>query len=335
VRAWLLRQPQRVEQGDPLELAEIEEPHAGPGEIRLAVSVCGICHTDLHTVEGELVPPQLPIIPGHQVVGVVDEVGPGVTGIQPGERRGVYWLHQACGGCAPCRRGDENLCANPRFTGLHAHGGYAEKIVVPAEYTVPIAAVFSDREAAPLLCAGIIGYRSLRLSELKPGERLALFGFGASAHLVIQVARHWGCDVVVYTRSEEHQRHARELGASWAGRAGEKAPLADRAITFAPAGWLVPYALEAVRPGGTVAINAVYMSDIPSFPYTLLYGERTLRSVANVTRRDAEEFMQLAAEISIRTETVLYPFSDANRALRDLKQARIKGAGVLQVRPVN
>ncbi len=330
LRAWLLREPCRLEEGDPLEYVEVEDPQPGPGEIRLSVRACGVCHTDLHTVEGELEPPRLPVIPGHEVVGVVDEVGPGVEGITIGERRGVYWLHEACGECEPCRRGDENLCESPRFTGLHANGGYAEKIVVPARYTVPIPAVFDDHEAAPLLCAGIIGYRSLRLSELQPGERLALFGFGASAHLVLQVARHWGCEVVVYTRSEEHQRHALELGALWAGPPGQDIPLqADRAITFAPAGWIVPHALRAVRPGGTVALNAIYMTDIPSIPYSLLYRERTLRSVANVTRRDAVEFMEVAGEIPLRAHTVLYPFEEANQALRDVKGSVIKGAAVL------
>ena len=334
LRVWLLREPCCLEEGDPLEYVEVEDPHAGPGEIRLSVRACGVCHTDLHTVEGELALPRTPVIPGHEVVGVVDEVGPGVEGIAIGERRGVYWLHEACQECDPCRRGAENLCENPRFTGLHANGGYAEKIVVPARYTVPIPAVFDDHEAAPLLCAGIIGYRSLRLSELQPGERLALFGFGASAHLVLQVARHWGCEVVVYTRSEDHQRHALELGALWAGPPGQDIPLlADRAITFAPAGWIVPHALRAVRPGGTVALNAIYMTDIPSLPYSLLYGERTLRSVANVTRQDAAEFMKVAGEIPLRTHTVLYPFERANQALRDVKRSAVKGAAVLVVAP--
>jgi len=330
MRAWLLRNPQDVDKGEPLRLEDIEEPHAGPGQVRLRILACGVCHTDLHTVEGELDLPSLPIIPGHEVVGVVDEIGEGVEGIEPGDRRGAYWLHEACGECEPCRRGEENLCESPRFTGLHANGGYAEWMVVPARYTVPIPDMFGDVEAAPLLCAGIIGYRSLRLSDLQPGESLALFGFGASAHVVIQVARYWDCEVLVYTRSREHQEHALELGARWAGPPYDKIPaLADRAITFAPVGEIVPAALRAVRPAGTVAINAVYMTDIPSFPYDLIYGERTLRSVANVTRQDAVEFMQLAPEIPVETTTVPYPFEEAHQALRDMKHSRINGAAVL------
>jgi len=346
VRAWLLHRPADVA-GQPLVLAESPEPRPGPGQVRLRIEACGVCRTDLHTVEGDLDLPVLPIVPGHQVVGVVDAVGAGVEGVRRGERRGVYWLYQACGRCGPCRRGEENLCERPEFTGLHRNGGYAEAIVAPAAFTVPIPDTFSAVEAAPLLCAGVIGYRSLRLSRLRRGERLALFGFGASAHLVIQVARYWGCDVVVYTRSPAHQRLARTLGATWAGPAplGPGAsgaepvapsqpggpPEADRAIIFAPAGELVPAALRAVRPGGTVAINAIHMTDIPSFPYRLIYGERTLLSVANVTRRDAEEFMRLAAEIPVRTEVRVYPFSEANLALRDLKSGAVGGAAVLAV----
>ncbi|MFS8641240.1 MAG: SDR family oxidoreductase [Symbiobacteriaceae bacterium] len=213
MKAWQLHRPAAAT-GEPLGLAEVPEPEPGPGEIRLRVRACGVCLTDVHTVEGDLIPPAYPVVPGHQVVGIVDAVGPGVEGVRPGERRGAFWLHRACGRCPACRRGDENLCPDAAFTGLHVPGGYAEAMVVPAAYTVPIPAAFSDAEAAPLLCAGIIGYRALRLSGLQPGERLALFGFGSSAHLVIQVARHQGCEVVVYTRSEGHRRLARELGPS-------------------------------------------------------------------------------------------------------------------------
>ena len=355
MRAWLLERPGVLPHAR-LRLGERPLPEPGPGEVRLVVRACGVCHTDLHTVEGELSPSLQPITPGHQVIGIVDAVGPGVTGIRLGERRGVFWLHRACGRCDACRRGDENLCPDAAFTGLDAHGGYAEAMVAPAAYTVPIPAGFSDAEAAPLLCAGVIGYRALRLSELKPGECLALFGFGASAHLVLQVARHWGCQVIVYTRGESRRRLARELGAVWAGGAeilsdaatgrpspappaqpsappgrSSLPPVADRAIIFAPAGELVPLALRAVRPGGTVAINAVHMSDIPSFPYRLLHGERTLRSVAHVTRADAEEFLRLAATIPIRVRTQVYPFSAADRALADLKAGAVDGAAVLQV----
>lgn len=338
----------------PLELADVPEPQPGPGEVRLRVRACGVCRTDLHTVEGDLELPVLPITPGHQVVGVVDAVGPGVDAALLGERRGVTWLWRACGTCPACRRGEENLCEGPLFTGLHRAGGYAEAMVVPAATTVPIPDAFGDVDAAPLLCAGVIGYRALRLSDLRPGERLALFGFGASAHLVIQVARHWGCEVVVYTRGAERQRLARELGAAWAGPApapgspsrgggavedpwrpaAEPAPgPADRAIIFAPAGDVVPSALAAVRPGGTVAVNAVHMTDIPQFPYRLLHGERTLRSVAHVTRRDARDFLRLAADVPVRAAIDVYPFADANRALRDLKAGAVRGAAVLAVAP--
>lgn len=362
MKAWLLHGPAAAT-AEPLRLADVPEPEPGPGEIRLRVRACGVCLTDVHTVEGDLVPPAYPIVPGHQVVGIVDAVGPGVEGVRPGERRGAFWLHRACGRCPACRRGEENLCPEAAFTGLHVPGGYAEAMVVPAAYTVPIPESFSDAEAAPLLCAGVIGYRALRLSGLEPGERLALLGFGSSAHLVIQVARHRGCQVAVYTRSEGHRRLARELGACWAGGAevlagharreepggggsgavgrtggggaaaegtGEGTPpLCDRAIVFAPAGELVPLALRAVRPGGTVVINAVHMSDIPSFPYRLLHGERTLRSVAHVTRRDAEEFLRLAAEIPVRVKVRPYKFDEANRAIRDVKRSAVDGAAVL------
>lgn len=347
MRAWVIERPDRVE-GPPLRLVERPLPEPGPGEVRLAVRACGVCRTDLHEVEGELLPPALPMTPGHQVIGIVDALGPGVEGVAPGERRGVFWLHWACGECPACRRGEENLCARALFTGLDRHGGYAEAIVVPAAFAIPIPESFSDEEAAPLLCAGTIGYRALRLSEARPGERLALFGFGASAHLAIQVACHQGCEVVVYTRSPSHQELARRLGAAWAGawpQPGETLPeghcapweveppagQADRAIVFAPAGGLVPVALRAVRPGGTVAVNAVHMSDVPSFPYRLLHGERTLRSVAHVTRRDAEEFLHLAAAVHARVETRTYPFEGAPDALRDLKESAVEGAAVLRI----
>lgn len=353
MKAWQLHAPVVASAG-PLRLEEVPEPKPGPGEVRLRVRACGVCLTDVHMVEGDLVPPAYPVIPGHQVVGVVDALGPGVEGVRLGERRGAFWLHRACGRCAACRRGDENLCPHAAFTGLHVPGGYAEAMVVPAAYTVPIPEVFADVEAAPLLCAGVIGYRALRLSGLRPGERLALFGFGSSAHLVLQVARHLGCEVVVYTRGEGHRRLARVLGAVWAGGAevleetdaqgerglggrvhdeGDGPPLCDRAIIFAPAGYLVPLALRAVRPGGTVTINAVHMSDIPSFPYRLLHGERVLRSVAHVTRRDAEEFMRLAAEIPVRVTVRPYRFEEANRALVDVKQSAVDGSAVLVVSP--
>ncbi|WP_231699448.1 zinc-dependent alcohol dehydrogenase family protein [Limnochorda pilosa] len=323
--------------GQPLRSAERPMPEPGPGEVRVRVEVCGLCHTDLHTVEGELELPRLPVTPGHQVVGRVDAVGPGVpTGgsLARGTRVGVPWLYEACGRCDACRRGEENLCPSARFTGLHVDGGCAEYLVAPADFVVPIPDGFTPEEAAPLLCAGIIGYRSLRVAGLVPGERLGLYGFGASAHLALQVARHWECPVYVFSRSEEHRALARELGAVWAGPASERPPaVLDRSVLFAPVGDLIPQALAHLRPGGTLAVNAVHLDRIPAFPYSLLYGERTLRSVANATRRDAFEFLELAARIPIRPHVRVYPFEAAPAALDDLKAARIQGAGVLRVSP--
>jgi propanol-preferring alcohol dehydrogenase len=331
VKAMILREPKPVEQ-NPLALAELPLPEPAPGQVRLRVRACGVCHTDLHLVEGEIALPRLPIVPGHQIVGQVDALGEGVSRYALGDRVGVPWLYSTCGVCAYCRRGLENLCDNARFTGQHADGGFAESMVVPADFAYPIPAGFPDEQAAPLLCAGVIGYRSLRLSEIEPGGRLGLYGFGASAHVTIQVARHWGCEVYVFTRGEEHQRHALELGAAWAGQAQETPPAPlDSAITFAPAGWLVPHVLRALRKGGTLAINAIHMSPIPELPYDLLYGERTLRSVANATRKDAVDLLRLAAEIPIHTDVELYPLAEANAVLQRLKRGKVRGAAVLRI----
>lgn len=316
----------------PLVLTELAAPFAGPGEVRLRVQACGVCHTDLHIVEGELALPRLPLVPGHQIVGVVDQVGEGVTDWQIGQRAGLPWLRSACGHCQFCRAGLENLCPDIRFNGFHADGGFAETVVAPAEFTYRLPAGFDDVQAAPLLCAGVIGYRALRLSEIRPGGRLGLYGFGASAHVSIQVARHWGCQVYVFTRSEEHRQHARALGAAWAGDAGDETPeLLDSAVIFAPAGWIVPEALRALRPGGTVACAGIHMSAIPQMPYDLLYGERTLRSVANSTRRDVEELLQLAATIPIHSDAEVYPLDAANDALARVKRSEVRGAAVLQI----
>jgi alcohol dehydrogenase, propanol-preferring len=296
------------------------------------VRVCGVCHTDLHTVEGDIHPPHLPITPGHQVVGVLDALGPGVENRNLGERVGVPWLYSACGSCDFCRRGQENLCPQARFSGFHHDGGYAEYMLADARYVLPLPPEIDDEQAAPLLCAGIIGYRSLRQAGLSPGERLGLVGFGASAHLAIQVARHWGCPVDVFTRSTEHRRHALALGAAWAGGIEQDSPAAlDRAIIFAPSGKLVPLVLEKLRAGGTLAINAIYMSPIPEMPYHLVYGERTLRSVANATYQDGVEFLKLAAEVPVRAEIRPFPLRQANQALLDLKRSRINGEAVLVV----
>ena len=320
-------------EGAPLELVEVPRSDPGRGEIRLQITVCGLCHTDLHTVEGELPLPRLPLIPGHQVVGVVDARGSGTTRFREGERVGVPWLYETCGTCAFCRRGDENLCDRARFTGYHVDGGYAQALLVPEAFAYRLPEAVADHLAAPLLCAGIIGYRALRLSEVKPGERLGLFGFGASAHIAIQVARHWKCEVLVFTRSSAHQALARELGAAWVGSAEESPPEPlDRAILFAPAGRLVRDALRALRKGGTLAIAAIYLDPIPELDYgALLYGERTIRSVTASTRRDGEELLALAGEIPIRTEVECFPLEAANEALTRLKRSQIKGAGVLQI----
>ena len=323
---------------NPLDMVDTAVPDPAPGQIRIQVSICGVCHTDLQTVEGDLDLPRLPIIPGHQVVGVVDKVGDGrIAAVrdgryQIGDRVGVAWLNWACGRCDYCRRGLENLCPDAKFTGLHANGGYAEFMVVDEQFAYPIPEQFSDAQAAPLLCAGVIGYRSLRLSGIRPGQKLGLYGFGASAHLVIQVARHWDCQVYVFTRSPEHRQHALDLGAAWVGQAEDEPPVKlDASITFAPAGRLIPLALGHLRPGSTLAINAIHMSPIPEMPYNLLWGERVLRSVANVTRQDAAEFLPLAAQIAIKSDVELYPLTEANSVLQRLKASEIKGAAALSI----
>jgi propanol-preferring alcohol dehydrogenase len=316
-----------------LKPVDLPIPQPGAGQVRLKVLDCGVCHTDLHTVEGEIHPPSLPITPGHQVVGSVDALGQGVEGrVKLGDRVGVPWLHFACGECEFCQRGLENLCPNAQFTGFHVDGGYAGYMLARAKYILPLPVELSDERIAPLLCAGVVGYRSLRLSDVQPGERLGLVGFGASAHLCIQVARYWGCEVYVFTRSPEHRRHAEELGAAWTGGAEDKPPKSlDRAIIFAPSGKMVPPILEKLRPGGTLAVNAIHTSPIPEMPYTLIYGERTLRSVANATYRDGVEFLELAAKIPISTTITLYNLADANQALLDMKHSRINGEAVLKV----
>lgn len=331
MQAMVLHQTRPVEE-NPLQAEEVPTPEPGPGQIRLRLRVCGVCHTDLHTVEGDLELPRTPLIPGHQLVGVVDRLGEGVTRFAVGDRVGVAWLNWSCGECEFCRQGLENLCQRARFTGLQADGGYAQYAVVDQGFAYPIPDRFADAEAAPLLCAGIVGYRALRLSQIRPGERLGLYGFGASAHLVIQVARHWDCQVYVFTRSQEHRELARQLGAAWAGRAEEQPPApCHSSIIFAPAGHIVPLALQHLRPGGTVAINAIHMSPIPQMDYQLIYGERTLRSVTNFTRQDATDFLQLAASIPIQVQAETFPLHEANRALQRLKASQIQGAAVLAI----
>ena len=331
MKAMVLPGPAPIEQS-PLQLTELPQPQPGAGQIRIRVRVCGVCHTDLHTVEGELALPRLPLVPGHQIVGTVDVLGEGVTRFRIGDRVGVAWLHQSCGECEYCRRGDENLCESGRFTGLDVDGGYAEYTLAPAAFAYPIPDIFSDEEASPLLCAGIIGYRALRLSEVQPGQRLGLYGFGASAHIAIQIARHWDCQVYVFTRSQSHRQLARTLGAVWAGDArDDPGPRMHSSITFAPVGWIVPQALRVLDKGGTLAINAIHMSPIPEMPYQLIYHERTVRSVANSTRQDAEELLHIAAEIPIKTEVNTFPLEEANQVLQALKASQIDGAAALRL----
>jgi len=314
----------------PLLLADVPLPEPGPGEVRLKIRACGVCHTDLHIVEGDLPLVRTPTIPGHQIVGVVDARGEGATRHQIGDRLGVPWLNHTCGTCRYCRAGKENLCPNIRFTGLHADGGFAEYIIVHQDFAYPLPDAFRDEEAAPLLCAGVVGYRALRRSEVQPGQRLGLYGFGASAHLIIQIARHWNCEVFVFTRSQHHRRLARSLGAAWVGGA-EDDPGArmDSSIIFAPAGELVPAALRVLDWGGTLALGGIHMSDIPSMPYHLLWHERTIRSVANSTRQDVLDFLRVAAEVPVRTEIEIFPLEAANEVLQRLKQSQIHGAAVL------
>jgi len=298
--------------------------------VRVRVRACAVCRTDLHVVDGELSEPDLPLIPGHQIVGTVEALGPGVAGVRLGERVGIPWLGWTCGTCAFCARGAENLCPRARFTGYTLPGGFAERTVADARFCFPIPPGFADQQAAPLLCAGLIGYRALRLAG--EARTLGFYGFGAAAHILIQVARHQGKAVFAFTRAEDAdgRRFARSLGAAWAGPSDEPPPVPlDAAIIFAPAGALIPAALRAVAPGGVVVCAGIHMSDIPSFPYELLWGERTLRSVANLTRRDGEEFLALAPRIPVRTETTRYALEQANEALAALREGRVQGAAVL------
>ncbi|MDE2059354.1 MAG: zinc-dependent alcohol dehydrogenase family protein [candidate division NC10 bacterium] len=329
MRALCLNSAHPIED-HPLELVELPAPIAGPGELRLRVQACGLCRTDLHIIEGDLPLPTLPIVPGHQIVGVVDQVGKGVTRFRAGDRLGVPWLYTTCGQCAFCRRNQENLCDTARFTGYHVNGGYAEFVVAQETFAYPLPTGISADHVAPLLCAGVIGFRALRLSEIRPGERLGLYGFGGSAHIAIQVAVHWGCEVYVFTRSEAHRALARQLGADWAGRAEDDPPrLLDSAVIFAPVGRLIPQALRVLRKGGTISLAGITMSPIPELDYALLYQERTVRSVANSTRQDVRDLLHLAVEIPIRTEVDTFPLEQANQALQLLKQSRFGGAGVL------
>ncbi len=329
----MLSRPGPIERA-PLELREIDAPLPGPGEIEVEVSVCGVCRTDLHVVEGELAEHRPRVVPGHQIVGRVRALGAGATRFALGDRVGIAWLWRSCGACEYCAASAENLCRAPRFTGWDENGGYAERACVPEDFAYALPDALDDEAVAPLLCAGIIGYRSLRRSRIEPGGRLGLYGFGSSAHIALQVAKTWSCRIFVVTREATHRALARELGAEWAGDLGERPPeKLDAAVLFAPVGSLVPVALGALRPGGTLACAGIHMSALPPLDYQAhLFDERTLTSVTANTREDGRALLELAARASIRPRTREFGFADANRALLALKQGLIAGSGVLRVR---
>jgi propanol-preferring alcohol dehydrogenase len=332
MKACVLRSPAPVDT-DPLAFLDVPCPDPGPGEVLVRVNACGVCRTDLHVIEGELPPRKSPVIPGHQVVGIVEKLGEDARRFPLGSRVGIPWLHSTDQTCEYCRSGKENLCDSPTFTGYTVDGGYAEYAVAPEGFVYAIPESFHDQQAAPLLCAGIIGFRSLRLTGMQRGGKLAFYGFGAAAHVAIQVARHWDIEVYAATRGAKHQQLALQLGAVWAGEAADEPPAKlDAAIVFAPAGELVPPALKALKKGGVLVLGGIHMSPIPSFNYDLLYQERMIRSVANNTRQDGEDFLRVAAEIPIHTQVTVFPLREANRALNDLKSDRINGAAVLDCR---
>lgn len=334
MRAALLEHPGSVDgRPGPLRVVERPDPTPAPDEIVVRVTACGVCRTDLQIVEGDIVARRLPVVPGHQPVGRVAAVGSAVDGWVVGDRAGVGWLAGTCGHCAHCVAGRENLCAEATFTGWDRDGGFAEAVAIRASAALRLPPGFGDLDAAPLLCGGVIGYRALRVSGIAPGGRLGLYGFGASALIAIQVARHWGCEVHVATRADREREQALALGAASVGGYDDPPPHPlDAAITFAPSGDVVISALRAVDRGGTVAINAIHLDRIPTFDYDLLWWERTLRSVANSTRRDAVELLDLAAAIPIRTTVTRFPLADAGEALAALKAGRVEGAAVLEVR---
>jgi alcohol dehydrogenase, propanol-preferring len=328
MKAAVLHKPKRIT-GNPLTFEDIQRPEARTGQVHLRVRACGVCRTDLHIVEGELPPQRSPVIPGHQIVG---EIIDGATPELPhGLRVGVSWLGGVDGTCPLCRRGMENLCDAPTFTGYTVDGGYAEYTTARADFVFPLPTALEDTQAAPLLCAGIIGFRSIRVAGVRPGERVGLYGFGASAHLAIAVLHAWKCEVYVATRGQSHRKLAESLGATWVGAETETPPVQlDRAITFAPSGDVVVAALASLRKGGVVAINAIHLDRIPQFDYDkLLWGERQLRSVANMTRQDARDFLQLAADINLKPKITLFPLAQANEALAAVKSDAIDGAAVI------
>lgn len=317
---------------DRLRADEVSEPAAAPGQLVMRVGACGVCRTDLQIASGDLAARHLPITLGHQAVGRIVEIGPNAAGWAVGDRIGAYWLARACGHCRFCRSGRENLCTEAEFTGWDRHGGFAELMSVEAGAAVRVPGAMSDIQAAPLLCGGVIGYRALRRAHVEPGDRVGLFGFGASALCAIQIARHWGCEVYVCTRSTDERRRARDLGAVWAGGYDDACPVPlDAAVTFAPVGWVVTRALAALDRGATVAVNAIHLDEIPAFDYADLWWERSIASVANVTHADAQEFLALASEIPIATSVDVFALGDANAALAALEAGTVRGAAVLAI----
>lgn len=335
MRAMVLERPGSIERGDRLVSRDVPVPEPGPEQVLIRVTANGVCRTDLHVVEGELTDPKLPVIPGHQIVGVVERVGPEAHTFAPGARVGVPWLGRTCGHCRFCASGAENLCDEARFTGYQLDGGYAEYAVADQRFCFALPGEYGDVEVAPLLCAGLIGFRAYRMTGLQglhASPRLGIYGFGAAAHIVAQVAIAQGVELFAFTRGDAGRAFALELGAVWAGSGEDRPPVElDAAIIFAPAGELVPAALRAVRKGGTVVTGGIHMSEIPAMPYELLWGERVLRSVANLTREDGEQFLKLAARVPVQVETTTYPLESANVALADLKSGRLRGAAVLVV----
>ncbi len=325
MKAMVLEQP-----GNPLVLCELEDPTPTGHQVLIKVKACGICRTDLHIIDGELDRPDLPLVLGHEIIGTVSKLGSNVQNLSIGQRVGVPWLGATCGICSFCKTSRENLCDNARFTGYQHHGGYAEYSIADSRFCFPVPETYSDANAAPLFCAGLIGYRALRMAG--DGKRLGLYGFGAAAHIIIQVARHQGKEIFVFTRpgNEKSQNFASRMGALWTGGSDTLPPVPlDGALLFAPVGALVPQALKALAKGGIVVCAGIHMSDIPAFPYNLLWGERTIRSVANLTRKDAEEFLEIANKIPIQTKVNTFPLAEANEAIARFKKGEIQGAAVL------
>jgi propanol-preferring alcohol dehydrogenase len=326
----ILQKNARIETG-PLSFQDMPIPKPEPDELLIKVKACGVCHTDLHIIEGEIPLHKTPIVPGHEIIGIVEEAGKGVKSFKKGDRVGIPWLYSTCGKCQFCRDGRENLCENARFTGYDVDGGYAEYIIGLEDFTYKIPAQFDASHAAPLMCAGVVGYRAYRLSEAKKGKRLGIFGFGASAHLIIQIAVNEGCEAYVFTRSPSHKKHAEKLGAVWIGNPGDEPPhKIDSSIIFAPNGTAVLNALEATHKGGTVASSCIYMDDIPELNYEKHhYHEKKLLSVSNSTRKDVTDFLKAAAMVRIKTEITAFPLKDANKALQMMKKSELNGAAVL------